>query len=288
VRAPRARLLVALASLLASDSAAAEPCPPVRELVDRANRYVAALESQLAVLVGDETYRQRYYYGTSSLPRQERALRSEVAWVTTGDAMVWAFYRDVATVDGEPVGDRGARLEALFPEGATESARARAQQVLDESSRYNLGRRRTVNNPTLALTLLHPRNRERVSFKASGSGKRQDVPVCELRYEERKRPTLISNPRGDDLPARGELWIEPGSGAVVATTLELQAPGLGPAAIETTFRHEPALSCWLPADMTESYGYRNRRGGGELVEAQARYAGWRRAHVEIEVVIPRP
>jgi hypothetical protein len=201
--------------------------------------------------------------------------------------MVWAFYRDVRSVDGHAVRDRSARLEALFPEGQTPAANARALRILDESSRYNLGQRRTVNSPTLALTLLHPRNRKRSSFETSGGGRKEGVPACKLLYEERKRPTLISNPDGEDVPARGAFWIEPGSGAVVASSLELKTPGHDPVLIETSFRHEAALACWLPTEMKETYGGRAPRPGSERLEAVARYSAWRRAHVEVEVIIPK-
>ena len=216
--------VVLLASLPTTARAAAPPCPSKDELLDRAGRYVAGIEQELAVLVGDEAYSQYSYWGASPMHRTKRVLASDVAWVPTGDAMVWAFYRDVRSVDGQAVRDRSARLEALFPEGQTPAANARALQILDESSRYNLGQRRTVNSPTLALTLLHPRNRKRSSFEASGGGRKEGVPACKLLYEERKRPTLISNPDGEDVPARGAFWIEPGSGAVVASSLELKTP----------------------------------------------------------------
>ena len=276
-----------LASLPTTARAAAPPCPSKDELLDRAGRYVAGIEQELAVLVGDEAYSQYSYWGTSPMHRTKRVLASDVAWVPTGDAMVWAFYRDVRSVDGKEVRDRSARLEALFPEGQTPAANARAMQILDESSRYNLGQQRTVNSPTLALTLLHPRNRKRSSFEVSGGGRKEGVQACKLLYEERKRPTLISNPDGEDVPARGTFWIEPGSGAVVASSLELETPGHDPVLIETSFRHEAALACWLPAEMRETYGSRAPRSRGERIEAVARYSAWRRAHVEIEVIIPK-
>ncbi|HEY8234283.1 MAG TPA: hypothetical protein VIJ10_16585 [Vicinamibacteria bacterium] len=276
-----------LASLPTAARAATPPCPSKDELLDRAGRYVAGIEQELAVLVGDEAYSQYSYWGASAMHRAKRVLASDVAWVPTGDAMVWAFYRDVRSVDGLAVRDRSARLEALFPEGQTPAANARALRILDESSRYNLGQRRTVNSPTLALTLLHPRNRKRSSFETSGGGRKEGVPACKLLYEERKRPTLISNPDGEDVPARGAFWIEPGSGAVVASSLELKTPGHDPVLIETSFRHEAALACWLPAEMKETYGGRAPRPGSERLEAVARYSAWRRAHVEVEVIIPK-
>ena len=281
-----ARLLAALMAFLPiAGGAESRPCPKASELLERASRYVARVEEQLTVVVGDEAYSQFAYFGTSI--QNQRELASDVAWVPTGDPMVWAFYRDVRVVDGRPLADRGTRLEALFPGGPTAGSSAKAQEILDESSRYNLGPHRTVNTPTLALTFLHPRNLERSSFESKGVTRREGVETCELRYEERKRHTLISQPDGRDVPARGRFWIEPRSGAAVASTLELEVRDHDPVLIETAFRHEPALECWLPSEMKETYGGRHPRPRRERLEAVARYSRWRRAHVEMEIVIPK-
>jgi hypothetical protein len=285
----RARLLVVLLALLPTAARAENPpCPSTSELVARASRYVARVEEQLTAVIGDETYRQYAYNGPSPMVVDQRVLASDVAWVPTRDPMVWAFYRDVRVVDGEPLADRGARLEALFPGEQTAASNAKAMKILDESSRYNLGARRTVNTPTLALTLLHPRNIERSSFEVKGLVRRDGVEACALRYEERKRPTFVRQPDGQDVWAKGTFWIEPRSGAAVASTLELEAKRHDPVLIETAFRYEPAFECWLPSEMKETYGSRSPRPKGARIEAVARYSRWRRAHVEMEIVIPKP
>ena len=173
--------------LVARPAAAGPPPPPLENLLDRAGRHVATLEEQLFVVVGDESYRQELYVSPERSARDRRTLASEVAWVSTGDAMVWAFYRDVRTVDGRPVRDRGARLEALFPPGWSAEARGRAQAILDESSRYNLGARRTVNCPTLALTCLRDARDIRQPRRARRRGTRGG-PGHLLRLAPRRGP----------------------------------------------------------------------------------------------------
>src|SRR5262245_35761951 len=282
------RLAVLLALVPIAARAESPPCPKTSELVARASRYVARVEERMTAVIGDEAYRQYAYNGPSLMIVDQRVLASDVAWVPTRDAMVWAFYRDVRVVDGKPLSDRGARLEALFPGEQTAASNAKALEILDESSRYNLGTRRTVNTPTLALTLLHPRNIERSSFEVQGVAHRDGVAACALRYEERKRPTFVRQPDGKDGWARGPCWSEPQSGAAVGSTLELEARKNEPVLIETAFRYEPAFECWLPSEMKESYGGRSPRPKGERIEAVARYSNWRRAHVEMEIVIPKP
>jgi hypothetical protein len=270
--------------------AAAEAAPPrVEDVLAAAGRYVARLEEELAVLVADETYEQALFIGRDGSARQRRTIVSEVAWVPTGDAFVWAFFRDVREVDGAPVRDREARLEQLFPSGMAPAGNDRALEILEESSRYNLGRHRTVNSPTIALSFLHPRNQRRFSFHLVGPDETEGVATWQLRFAEKGRPTLTRTSRGEGVPARGSLWVEAGGGALVASRLEMKAPhGIGPVTIETAYARDDRLGAWLPREMEEAYGESSRSAGDERVEAVARYSGWRRARVEVQPIVPVP
>jgi hypothetical protein len=283
-----AETVLALAFLPLVAAASDPPPPRVEDVLAEAGRYVAGLEQPLAVLVADERYVQSLFIGRDTSARHRRSLVSEVAWVPTGDAFVWAFYRDVREVDGDPVPDRTERLEHLFPSGVTLAGRERAQQILDESARYNLGRRRTVNCPTVALSFLHPRNQPRFAFRLDGLHEKEGATTWRVRFSERERPSLTRTSRGEDVPARGLLWIEPGGGALVASRLELRPPGLGPVVIETLYAPDDRMGFWLPREMREAYGNRSRSAGEERVEAVARYSGWRRAQVEVQVIVPVP
>jgi hypothetical protein len=282
-----AEAVLALALTTAPPALAPPPSPRLDDVLALAGRYVARLEEELAVLVADETYAQALLVGRDGPPRQQRSLVSEVAWVPTGDAMVWAFFRDVREVDGASVGDREARLLDLFPAGMTPAGNARALEILEESSRYNLGRHRTINSPTIALSFLHPRNQRRFSFRLVGPDERGRVPTWKLAFGEKDRPTLTRTWRGEDVPARGLLWIESGGFAVVASRLEMKSPrGIGPIAIDTDYARDERLGAWLPTQMQETYGERPRSERDERVEAVARYSGWRRARVEVQPIVP--
>jgi hypothetical protein len=200
--------------------------------------------------------------------------------------MVWAFFRDVRDVDGAPVRDRDARLERLFPAGSTPAGREHAQQILEESSRYNVGRRRTINSPTVALSFLHPRNQARFGFRVVGRDKKEGAETWKLRFAEREHPTLARTPAGEDVPGRGVVWIDVGRGALVASRLEMSPPGLGPVSIETVYGPDDRMGFWLPREMREAYGNRSRSAGEERVEAVARYSAWRRAQVEVQFIVP--
>jgi hypothetical protein len=243
------------------------------------------LEEELAVLVGDETYVESLFVGWESRARRRRSLAADVAWVPTGDAVVWVFFRDVREVDGGSVRDREARLEKLFPSGPTPEGRERARQILEESSRYNL-LRRTVNSPTVALSFLHPRNQARFAFRLAGQDEKEGVATWKVRFVEQARPTLIMTTRGQNLPASGLLWIQSGRGALAASRLELGTDGPGRVSIETRYAPNDRLGFWLPREMREVYGNPLRSPSDERVEALARYSTWRRAQVEVQDILP--
>jgi hypothetical protein len=266
--------------------AEAEPSAAGLEAVlRRAGAAVAALEEKLAVTIAREEYGQLWMVGRDASPRVRRKLVSDVAWVPTGDAIVWAFYRDVLTVDGEPVHDRSTRLDELFSGGFGPEVRARAARILDESARYNLGTRRTLNFPTVALSALHPRNQRRFRFRAAGTEALDGVATLKIRFAEAARPTLIVTSQGKDVPARGFLWVEHNDGGLVASELKLEAAGM-PAEIKVVYRFHERLTAWLPAEMREAYGNRTRGPGDERVEATATYSDYRRGLVELGPIQP--
>ena len=279
---PRIALPMALALLAGGDCLADSTLP---EVLRRAGEQAAASEEKLAVTAAQEEYVQGLMLGRDNTPRARRTMVSDVVWVPTGDAMVWAFFRDVASVDGQPVRDRAARLEQLFAGGATLEARGRAAQILEESARYNLGTRRTVNSPTLALSALHPRNQSRFRFQASGADDTHGTRTLKVRFTETSGPALIRTSKGEDVPATGVLWIEPVQGTLIASELRLDVRGF-PVEIKVLYRLEPRLAAWLPAEMREAYGSRSRSVGEDRLEATAKYSGYRRAEVELSGIQP--
>ena len=247
------------------------------------------LEEQLAVLVAEETYAQSLFIGRDACLAHRRSLVSDVAWVPTGDAMVWAFFRDVREVEGPSVQDREARLEQLFPSGLTLAGKERAQQILEEGFRYNLGRRRSVNSPTVALSFLHSRNRAplRLSPRRPGrEGARRDLEAA-LRRAGAPHPHAKTS-RGEDVPARGLLWIEEGTRSARGQPARDEPAGARSGSrSRAVYAPDERLGVWLPREMREAYGNRSRSAGQE-VQGVARYTAWRRAQVEVQFVVPAP
>lgn len=253
----------------------------IEGLLRKAGERIRALEGRLAVTMGREEYSQAVR--ARGYPRLYRRTVSDVAWVPTTGAMVWTFFRDVVSVDGKTVPDRQGRLEALFAAGATAGAREKAEALLRESARHNIGRLRTVNTPTLGLSILHPWNQDRFRFTAAGTEKIGATLAARVRFEEVARPTLATS-NGRDLPVRGTLFLDRAEGALVASEVRFSVDGW-PVRIKVSYERQGEGSVWLPIEMKETYGTNSSL---EQIDAQARYSGYRSAHVEVEGVRVAP
>lgn len=284
-------------ALLPTPARAAEraPAPSLHEVLERAGRQVVRLESELALVVAEEHYEQKLIPEGDSVVRRRKALVSDVLWRPTGDSLVWAFFRDVKSEDGVSVADRDVSLRLLFSSASPGDACQIAMEILESNARFNIGRReRTVNIPTLGLSLLHPRNRPRFQWRKHGERTEQGRRLWVVDFDEVARPTVVRSPGRADYPCRGSAWLDPDSGAVARTAVELdEGRGAIPTSLTVSYHREPRLDSWLPFEMKEKYGtpsrIRLRQPGvisGELVEATARYSRYRKAEVELDGIRP--
>ncbi len=294
-----------VAARRASPSAAppAEPKavdPALVPVLERAGRYVVDYEDKFRNLVAEELYSQvadvpggqtnRIDYSTGRRlvgnVYQERKTRADLVFVRLAGDIPWGLFRDVFEVNGAKVRDRDSRLERLFLHPSP-SALEQARKILEESARYNIGgAARTLNLPTLPLVFLLPRNQPRFSFEAGGHRRIAGYDALEVRFEELRRPTLVTDASGGDLPARGRFWIDSSRGAVVRSEVVFRIePRLAEGEIETEYRPQPRLGLWVPYEMKEDY--RDLPGAARPVfhaptHATARYSNFRQFRVSTE------
>jgi hypothetical protein len=263
---------------------AGEPAPALEPLLASAARYVAAYEQEFAYLVAEERYVQKLSVGVSV--RRVRELRSDIAFVPLATPMRWTAFRDVYEMDGKPVADRRALLKKLFIDPAP-NAVVRAAEVLDTSARFNLGRWRNVNIPTLALVFLHEANQRRFAFERKGDDELSGVTGWKVAFKETASPTFVRDPVADrDIRCRGFVWIT-ADGRVLRSTIRLGDPSVE---VEVDVRFGPweGSTIWMPTSMTDSYtgpwvGAGSGRGAStERLVASARYENFRRYQVHIE------
>jgi hypothetical protein len=80
------------------------------------------------------------------------------------------------------------------------------------------------------------------------------------------------------------MWIDPGSGTVVKTSLTASDVFVT-SHITVTFRQEPDLQLWVPAQMEERY---LARGSSEEILGVAVYSNYRRFKVNTDEAIKKP
>ncbi len=253
----------------------------VDEVIARASAYVEVYVTELSTVVTEENYRQSDFRPGRTNPTRTQ-LRSEFLLVRIGEDAAWSGFRDVFEVNGRRVRDRQDRLTSLFLDDTT-TAVARAQRIVDESSRYNLGNTsRTFNIPTYALSYLLPSNTTRFRFEKDGEDCGDDHPTAwNIRYTETATPTLTRGFQNISLPSEGRFCIEPDAGTVFETEITLEHPSMGrqvpatEAVAVVTFSLNPDVGLWVPTQMRERYSQR----GGARITSTARYGNYRKFSV---------
>ncbi len=234
-------------------------------MLKRAADYVAAYQTRLAGIVAEEHYHQSVVRpGGSSRDRalmvpEHRELKSDLLLVRLDGEDRWVQFRDVFEVDGRPVRDRDQRLYKLFLE-PTAGSRFQAQQISNESARYNIGPLlRTVNVPILALIFFDEPNQPRFTHKqvrpgdlGAFAGEARETDVWAIDYKETAPRTMIRGESDRDLPSTGRLWVDSSNGRVLKTELRSGDSAVR-AQVTVTYKTEPGLDLLVPAEMRESY-----------------------------------
>jgi hypothetical protein len=254
----------------------------IDDVIARAAAYVEIFVEQLSSVVMEEDYKQTYY-------RSHRAdaarthLVSEFLLVWVNGVGEWVGFRDVFEINGRKIRDRQDRLATLFL-GDETMALAQGQRIAQESARYNLGStQRTINVPTFALFFLHPSNTGRFRFEKKDEGCAEEDTAWDIRFEEIAFPTLTRGFEGISLPSRGRFCLDPVSGRVIETRVELHHPSGSGGRLATDVKHqvrfalEPKLNLWVPVEMRETYS----EGGGGRTSSTAKYRNYRQFSVTV-------
>lgn len=270
--------------------------PSMATVLERAGEYVTSFQRQLSGVVAEETYTQdvRDPIPSGTLPRApmrggpiHRELKSDLLLVKPEKADRWIQFRDVFEVDGKPIRDRSERLMKLFVEPTADTA-DRAEQIVTESARYNIGNVvRTINVPVFALLILDPGNQNRFKFSradkggpAIGMGRDLAVPdgTWVIRYEETGHGTLIATTFGRDLPSRGRFWIDPATGRVLMSELIAEDPLVAGTVI---VRYQPDLVADLMVPVAMRERYLERRNNARI-DGAATYGKFRQFQVKVD------
>jgi hypothetical protein len=289
----RTVMLLAFLGLAASASAGAPEGPPLPDLLKKVAEYAARYEQEFSSIAAEELYLQKAFQHRNMHLNVQRTIKSDILFAELGGDLRWATFRDAYEVDGKQIRERQSRLEMLFRR-PSQDAYAKAQELLAESARYNVGTvGRNFNLPTLVLVFLHPENQARFKFKPKGKQKVDAAAAWAVEYEEQRKPTFIQDGHGKDLPAHGTVWADD-DGRILRTSFKV-ADIYGENKVEITVDFGP----WhddgvlVPKSMHEMYWYTPNAAGstgnalgmrergpmgqtdtGEYVEATATYSGY--------------
>lgn len=264
----------------------------LQTILRRASTYAETYHREFTSIVAEEHYVQQVTrtpaganerWPSPSLPDdgQVRTLRSDFMLLRgERSEAAWLSFRDIFEVDGKPVtGERG-RLEGWLRDSRASFA-SRARALAMDQARYNVGGVvRTINVPLLPLEFLLTANQNRMRFRLSSREALAGTDGVVISYEERRRPTFIRTPGGDDVPAGGSFWIDPTTGAVLRT--ELRTGERDRRAVRTTitvaYERNTRLNMLVPLVMQEIYD-----AGRETITGVARYSNYRRFETQVRL-----
>ena len=278
-----------LAVTMSGPAVASEP-QSLGTVLARAATYVADFHRQLSTIVAEERYVQDWkavlggrHPATTDL--QHRELVSDVVLVKPPGAAAWMTYRDVFEVNGASVRDRRERLPQLFRDDSP-STDERIRSILDESSQYNIGDiQRNLNTPVYTLLFLEAANQPRFKWTRTTDRSLATVPseseipgafrvtteIWVVAYDEKQPGTMTRTTDHKDFPGRGRFWIDPATGRVLMSELQMQNRQIK-ATIDVSFQSEPLLGLLVPIEMRERY---EGRLNGSLIEGHATYGRFR-------------
>lgn len=257
------------------------------ELHQLAASYIDDYQRQLTAIVADEVYVQeiRSQVPAEKGPRSRR-IRGEVFFLFAAAEREWMAIRDVHEVDGTALTGTADVRETL----RTLPAAQVADRMKSYNARYNIGRiARNINEPTLALLVLDANNRSRFKFKTGKPRPLGDRALVPLSFKERERPTLIRSNAGAPIYASGELLVEPGSGRIWQSTLDVSVDAIK-VQLTTDYAFDERLNLLLPAVFRERYeqgtvAASSRRvqapgqAAHEVIVTDGRYSNFRRFEV---------
>ena len=235
--------------------------PALDVILARAAVYVADYQKRLQGIVAEEHYIQSYMSTsrTRRINREGRQLRSDVLLVKLAGDDWWMQFRDVFEVDRRPVRDRDQRLYKLFVDAKTD-ARAQAQTIQNESSRYNLGPvTRTINIPIMAMLFFEQVNQPRLEFKLANAGSVRKLTalaaagdIVTIEYRENGPRTMVRGANDRDIPSHGRVWIDRTTGRILRTELITEDTQLR-ALVDVSYKSTAGVNFLVPGEMRETY-----------------------------------
>ena len=258
VRTPGA--LLVMAAMLAGHVQGADS--HLAELQRRTGDFVNGFVRALANVVAQENYQGR----------DDKKITSDILLVRyPGSVTDLLLFRDVVSVNGTAIPDRQQHLLDMFQQDFV-SAVGRANQITSDSAQYVP----PVVNPLYAIAFLQPTYQPRFKMDERDADQPQWPKHTKiLTFTETQKPTILRSGmmRENDVPTRGNAWIEESSGRILQTELQIRHPD-GVTTIKTVFAMDPRLQIVVPTSMQTT-----------KPEARATYNNFRRFMIQVDEAV---
>ena len=257
--------------------------PTLEDLLAKAAQYVTAFTDPSRALVCEEAYEHTYYRrmmnsagGSERVPQNTRRWVAEKIVLATPaedkDGFPWTEFRDIVSLDKKPSRDGVSRLPKLLVEPKIPDITA-ATAITRETTNTQTGRLdRMVLLPRLPAVFVHAANQPRFTFTKGGGRTLLGVKTIEVKFQEKGAPTIIKTSLGNDAPCSGSLWIDPATGAVLASFLKNGDSSALYDELTTTYALDQATSLWLPVSLVEKmYDSEDEKE----IDGKGTFKGWR-------------
>ena len=238
----------------------------------RLRAYLETYEPQLGEFIAEERFDQREKYGIHDM---RRMLVSEIGFLRLPGNLEWLGQRRVLTMDGRAV---RTSFGSLAEEQMKRPDIARALSIASENARFNLGRPRSINVPTLPLDLLGRRSAFALSVESTGTRRIDGRTADTIELRERGPAALVGSGPGVFAPVTIEAAVDPVTGAVLNARVDLRLPDVNAThRIEVDFAPDTSLGLLVPAELRETF---------LTVRGTARYTNYRRFRTGARIIPP--
>src|SRR5262249_15840361 len=138
--------------------------------------------------------------------------------------------------------------------------------------------------------ILYPQNIRRFEFNKAEETNIGITRVWAVSYREDRGPALIRHKSGHDELTSGTLWIDPETGRVLKTEMNVAHPRWSRAQLIVSYTMDPAMRILVPASMEEHYVAQGLKptDGSRKIDCRADYFNFRRFEVETRLNFGSP
>jgi hypothetical protein len=183
--------------------------PSLQSLLGKASAYALNYRLSCQNLVAEEKMVQREIDRKGKCKKQRQFISDYFFVTLPSDPSVIVEVRDTHSIDGCPIPSRKRGLLDIFEKKAA-NASQEAEQVVKESTKYNLGRKRYSNMINFGLNFLLPEFQGGIHYELLPPGEKSDDKMAILLFQEMTEKTALQavTPNGKlPIPSHGTIWL---------------------------------------------------------------------------------